>query len=135
LIDLGHGWLGLAAQCAACGLVGLRGPGERRYKNAQNRLSAFVNAPILALTTNRIVGDQVAYAPERSSHRVTIAGHGHGWDFELPSIFTLFEDNGPPWAAYIDPSQKTSMSALSLGGFKHRRLWKDRTRTRRPSSH
>ena len=54
----------------------------------------------------------------------------YGWDFELPSIFTLFEDKGLPWAAYIDPSQKIPMSALSLGGFKHRRLWQDRTRTR-----
>ncbi len=54
----------------------------------------------------------------------------YGWDFELPSIFTLFEEKGLPWAAYIDPSQKISMSALSLGGSKHRRLCQDRTRTR-----
>jgi phospholipase C len=54
----------------------------------------------------------------------------YGWDYELPSIFTLFEDRGVPWSAYIDPSQKIPMAALSLGGLKHRKLWKDHTRTR-----
>jgi phospholipase C len=54
----------------------------------------------------------------------------YGWDFELPSIFTLFEDNGLPWAAYADPSQKIPMAALSLGGIRHRTLWKTHTRTR-----
>ena len=54
----------------------------------------------------------------------------YGWDFEHPSIFTLFEDKGLPWAAYIDPAQKLSMAALSLGGAKHRSLWKEHTKTR-----
>jgi len=54
----------------------------------------------------------------------------YGWDFELPSIFTLFEDKGLDWATYIDPSQKVSMAALSLGGFRHRQLWKDHTRSK-----
>jgi phospholipase C len=54
----------------------------------------------------------------------------YGWDYELPSIFTLFEDRGLPWSTYIDPSQKIPTAALSLGGLKHRKLWKDHTRTR-----
>jgi len=54
----------------------------------------------------------------------------YGWDFEHDSIFTRFEAHNVPWAAYIDPSQKLPMAALSLGGFRHRKLWKTHTKTK-----
>jgi phospholipase C len=54
----------------------------------------------------------------------------YGWDFEHDSIFTRFATHGLPWAAYIDPSQQIPMVALSLGGMRHRKLWKSHTKTR-----
>jgi len=52
----------------------------------------------------------------------------YGWDFEHPSVFSLFEDKGLPWSVYIDPAQKISMASLSLGGAKHKKMWKSHTK-------
>lgn len=54
----------------------------------------------------------------------------YGWDFEYDSIFTRCTENDVPWTAYIDPSQRIPMAALSLGGSRHRKLWKTHTKTR-----
>jgi phospholipase C len=55
--------------------------------------------------------------------------YNYGWDFEQPSIFSILEDKGAGWAVYFEPSQKVPMCSLSLGGARHRKMWRSHSRT------
>lgn len=55
--------------------------------------------------------------------------YDYAWDFDVDNLFNRATEAGVSWAAYFDPSQKVPVTAINLAGARHRKMWKEHSRT------
>lgn len=55
--------------------------------------------------------------------------YDYAWNFDFDNLFNRATEAGVTWTAYYDPSQKLPLTAINLAGARHRKMWRQHSRT------